>query len=446
MSRILLVDDDQLLTSLLKELLERESYDVQVFHQGKEARVALRTSPYDVIILDFQLPDANGPDLCREFRQIGGRTPVLLLTARNDVGSKEAAFDAEADDYLVKPFAPKELLARLKALVRRSKQSFALEKQPSQPEQSSLPKPGLERTMQENIKGAASRLDVGEALRTFADRYETIAPIGGGSMGLVFKAKDVALKRYVALKVLHPELVPNHESLSRFTQEAQSIAQLSHPNIVAIYDCGVTANGVPYLVMEFIEGESLFDLLTRERQVPWERALGFFLRLCDALAHSHSRGIIHRDIKPSNIMFQKIEEDKSMLKLLDFSIAKVVNSSDQQLLHMSREGEVFGSPLYLSPEQFTGGRIDERSDMFSLGYMFYECVTGIKLFLGDNDVDTMFRRTVELPIPFKILRPDLVIPESLQSIIFKCMAVEPEKRYSSVAQLRSELQEVARAN
>jgi len=464
MPKILLVDDDQLLTSLLQELLERESYEVQVIHQGKDGRIALRSNHYDLVILDWQLPDADGPDLCKEFRRSGGTTPVLLLTARADVSSKETAFSAEADDYLVKPFAPRELLARLKALLRRGKQSEASQAQESLQQSQSHPQPlsssalpsagpahsssrgGNPATTLREPGSNALGPDIGDALRTFADRYATIAPIGGGSTGLVFKARDVALKRFVALKVLHPGLVPSHESLSRFTQEAESVARLSHPNIVAIYDCGVTTSGAPYLVMEFIEGERLYDVLTRERQIPWERAVGFFLRLCDALAHSHSKGIIHRDIKPSNIMFQQIEEDKRMLKLLDFSIAKMLNRDDTQMLHKTLDGEVFGSPLYLSPEQFTGGKIDARSDIFSLGYMFYECVTGIKLFLGDNDLDTMYRRTVELPIPFGIVRPDLVLPETLQAIIFKCMAVEPEKRYQSVVQLRAELQQVTQGS
>jgi CheY-like chemotaxis protein len=417
MTKVLLIEDDLQLCIMLKLLLQAEKLDVQVCNSGLEAQKALDSEYYDVIVLDWDLPDLSGPAICRLYRQRGGRAPILLLVAKPDSLSKEAGFDASADDYLAKPFNPHDLLARLNDLLRRSPK-------PIIPSQKTI------------VPNEPQHPEIALALHMLGNRYDEIKQIGKGAMGLVFKATDKTLSRPVALKLLHPDFLPNAQSLTRFKQEAQNIARLLHPNIVTIYDFGVSTNGVPYLVMEYLNGSPLDDILMREHQIHPKQALKIFKQVCDSLVHAHGKGIIHRDIKPGNMMFQQIDPNLYVIKLLDFGISKWLQQPSNQAPNLTKSGEIFGSPVYMSPEQSLGLPVDHRSDIFSIGYVFYECVTGIKLFLGDNDLDTMHRRTVEQPLPFAVVRPDLNLPQSLESVIVKALAMQPKDRYQTAAELK----------
>ena len=423
MPKILLVEDDLQITIMLKLLLEAEKFNVHVCNSGMEAQKALAANVYDAIVLDWELPDLSSPAICRLYRQNGGKAAILLMVARPDQLG-QTGFEHGADDQIPKPFDPHDLTARLKRLLQRKPQAAAAP---------------------EKAKNQPIHPDIAVAIHVLGNRYRDIEQIGAGAMGLVFKATDKTLDRNVALKLLHPDFLPNADGLTRFKREAQNVARLSHPNIVTIYDFGVTPNSVPYLVMEYLNGSSLEDVLVRERQIHPKQALKIFKQVCESLVHAHGKGIIHRDIKPSNMMFQMIDPNLYVIKLLDFGISKWLQQPNEDGKDITRSGEVFGSPLYMSPEQSLGLPVDHRSDIFSIGYIFYECVTGIKLFLGDNDLDTMHKRTIEQPLPFAVVRPDLNLPRSLESVVMKALSMQPKDRFQTATELRWALDTISTA-
>lgn len=410
MARILLVEDYPDLLELMNKMLVREHGSVETFMNGREAQERLKTEAFDLIILDWDLPEVSGLEICKGFRTAGGTTPILMLTGKKMIAEKEAAFDAGADDYLTKPFHPKELSARVKALLRRSQAS------------------------QQATLSLGSDLVVGA---TLADRYEIIALVGHGSMGVVYKANHKFLNKSLAVKVLQPQLVVDKEKLARFQQEAKAVSSLDHPNIISLYDYGISKGGLPFLVMDYLEGESLAAILRREDHLEVDRALALFIQACDALAHSHTRGVVHRDLKPSNLVLIKEAVGGEKLKVVDFGIAKLIDDVEAQ--NLTHTGEAIGSPLYMSPEQCTGQDVDARSDIFSLGCVMYESLTGSPPFVGTNMMDTLVKRLYESAKPLHEVRPSLKFPELLELVMTRVLAREANSRYQSMEELKAEL-------
>ncbi len=277
-----------------------------------------------------------------------------------------------------------------------------------------------------------------------ADKYEIIDVIGGGAMGLVYKAKHLLMKRSVAIKMLHPNAVASSTTLQRFQQEAEAASCLNHPNILTVFDFGVTAQGQPYLVMDYLEGTNLSTLIEKETYIQFRRALGIFLQMAAALQHAHSKGVIHRDLKPSNIMLVKFEGDEDFVKIVDFGIAKVLNrdtSSDEpdSSGNLTRTGEIFGSPLYMSPEQCRGRKLDARSDIYSMGCVMYRVLTGKPPLVGIDLLECMYKHVNEMPAPFCEACPDFNIPPDFEAVIFKALAKDPDDRYQQMSELRQAL-------
>jgi serine/threonine protein kinase/tetratricopeptide (TPR) repeat protein len=270
-------------------------------------------------------------------------------------------------------------------------------------------------------------------------RYRILAPLGEGGMSTVYKAEHVAMNAVRAVKVIHPKLMGNEQSLRRFQQEAASVAKLQHANIIAVHDCGVTADGRPYIAMDFIEGRSLADVLRDEEYLERERAIEIFIQLTDALEAAHNLGIIHRDLKPSNIMLTKNVHAEERAKILDFGVAKVITQDAVEESALTQTGEIFGSPLYMSPEQCQGTPVDLTSDVYSLGCVMYECLTGSPPIRGATIFDTIRRQVSEMPPRFQQVRPKLGGLDRLEAIVFKCLAKEKEKRYAKMSDLRKEL-------
>ncbi len=258
-------------------------------------------------------------------------------------------------------------------------------------------------------------------------RYVIENEIGAGGMAIVYKAHDRMLNRTVAIKVLRPEFKQDEEFIKRFDTEAKSAAGLNHPNIVAIYDVGIH-EGLRYIVMEYVKGSTLKDVIRNNGKLPWEQALKFAKRICSALTHAHERKIIHRDIKPHNIM---VTEDGS-LKVMDFGIARATSAST-----MTMGAKVLGSAHYLSPEQARGGFTDERSDLYSLGVCLYEMVTGKVPFDAETTVAVAMQHLQkDAPSP-KDSVPDL--PPSVEHIILKAMRKEQTQRYLSALSMESDI-------
>src|SRR5271170_5999751 len=272
-----------------------------------------------------------------------------------------------------------------------------------------------------------------------ADRYEIMEVIGGGGMGLVYKARHRLMNRIVAIKMLHKHMVSSADALKRFQVEAQAASCLSLPNILTIYDFGLTDEGQPFMVMDYLEGCSLGDIIEREGYLTVPRALDIFLQVCSGLAHAHSKGIIHRDLKPSNIMLVQSGEQPDFVKIVDFGIAKLLRQTDRTPEQLTRTGEVFGSPLYMSPEQCKGKQLDPRSDIYSLGSVMYRALTGCPIFEGDEVIEFLFKQVSEMPQSFGTVAPKLAIPKSLEASVFKALAKEPENRWQTMDDLKRAL-------
>ncbi len=275
---------------------------------------------------------------------------------------------------------------------------------------------------------------------TLVDRYEILALIGTGGMGNVYRSRHKLMDRIVAIKILHSDRISSASRFKRFQQEARMASSLSHPNIVAAFDFGITPDEIPFLVMDYIEGTSLEAVLRQKGALSSERCISIFSQACDALAHAHQKGIIHRDIKPSNIMLAQTDTSAEMVKVLDFGIAKTLPQFEHGEASLTMTGEFFGSPQYMSPEQCTGKELDARSDVYSLGCVIYESLTGRPPIVGDNLLDTIFKHSNEAPPAFKSIRPDLSVPEQLEAVVFKALEKNPENRFQSMTILKRNLE------
>ncbi len=262
-------------------------------------------------------------------------------------------------------------------------------------------------------------------------RYEVISELGRGAMGVVYKAADPVLNRVVAVKTINLLLADDEreEYEARFYQEAKAAGGLSHPNIVTIYDLGNTGD-MAYMAMEFLEGQELRQLMGENRQLPIRKALSITAQVADGLAYAHERGIVHRDIKPANIMI--LGED--LAKLTDFGIARMRTSEVK-----TQTGMRLGSPKYMSPEQVIGKRTDYRSDIFSLGIVLYEMLTGKAPFSGGNLESLMYQTIHFTPPPPSRINPD--IPEMLDLIIAKLLEKSADDRYQGAREVASDLRE-----
>jgi len=270
--------------------------------------------------------------------------------------------------------------------------------------------------------------------RLLGGRYELDGIVGRGGMAEVFRARDIRLDRVVAVKTLREDLARDATFQARFRREAQSAASLNHPSIVAVYDTGEDNSGpshVPYIVMEYVDGRTLRDLLRDDRRLLPERALEITDGVLRALDYSHRHGIVHRDIKPGNVMLTRTGE----VKVMDFGIARAV--SDAQAT-MTQTAQVIGTAQYLSPEQARGERVDARSDLYSTGCLLYELLVGRPPFLGDSPVAIAYQHVRENPVPPSQLDPE--IPTWADSIVLRAMAKNPAQRYQSAADMRTDIQ------
>jgi len=274
--------------------------------------------------------------------------------------------------------------------------------------------------------------------------YEVLALLGQGGMGYVYKVKDKRKNQVVAVKVVRPELATDERAVKRFEQEAEAAMGLLHPNLVPVYGQGVTADGAPYLVMEYQEGTPLDKVLKQEKCIAAERAVDIFMQICDALEHAHAKGIVHRDLKPSNIVLTKTKGNKDLVRIVDFGIAKVLAGAEsRETFDLTNTGDLFGSPSYMSPEQCMGYRLDARSDVYSLGCVMYEMLSGQPPFVSDNPVQTIVKHLSD--IPQRLVGPQASskdIPATLESLVFRCLEKDPRNRYQSMQQLHADLSNI----
>lgn len=260
------------------------------------------------------------------------------------------------------------------------------------------------------------------------DRYEIVEVIGAGGMAVVYKAIDQRLNRFVAVKILRDELARDEEFRARFQIEAQAVAMLSHPNIVSVYDVSHTA-GVEYIVMELIEGVTLMQYMQKKGALSWKEAAHFSTQIAKALEHAHSKGIVHRDIKPQNIMILR----DGTIKVADFGIAALESAQEQ------RSDQTVGSVHYIAPEQARGETPDTRSDIYSLGVVMYEMLTGQMPYDGETAEQIALKHIAGVAVPPRQLNAE--IPEELERIALKAMNADIRERYQSASELLTDLEE-----
>ena len=265
--------------------------------------------------------------------------------------------------------------------------------------------------------------------RLLDGRYEILEAIGFGGMAVVYKARCHRLNRLVAIKILKDELSKDEEFRNRFHAESQAVAKLNHPNIMSVHDVS-THEGTDYIVMELIDGITLKQYMEKKGTLNWKETLHFAMQIAKALEHAHSQGIVHRDIKPHNVMVLK----NGSAKVTDFGIARLMSQSN------TLTKEALGSVHYISPEQAKGGRVDNRSDLYSLGVVMYEMMTGRAPYDGDSPVAVAIQHINGGATMPSVLNPN--IPGGLEQIIMKCMATDPSQRYNSATALLYDLEEL----
>jgi len=279
--------------------------------------------------------------------------------------------------------------------------------------------------------------------RTLDNKYLLEERLGEGGMGTVYRARHLLMDRPVAIKVLHPQFVDNEGARARFQLEARAAVLLHHANAVSVTDFGQTENGLVYIVMEFLNGHTLREILAKEAPLETARATSIMLQTSAAVAAAHNAGIIHRDLKPSNILVTKSSAAPAIVKVLDFGIAKLAADilDDEDASAVTLPGTPIGTPRYMAPEQYEGFDLTPAADVYSLGVILYEMLTGMAPFTGVSPIEIAIKHANDPP-----LRPrDIVagIPEDVERVILRALEKQPDARPSDAAEFRSELLETA---
>lgn len=454
--RLLVVDDIEENRDLLARRLKRRGYDVDMAEDGPTALAMVAATPYDCLLLDIMMPGMSGLEVLEKLRvdYTSVELPILMATAKSDSEDMVKALELGANDYVTKPIDFPVVLARLQTHMGMSKQFASMA-----------------------VPAAILNVDGGAEPGTVLDgRYEVIGPIGEGGFAVVLKCKQLSTGQEVALKLLRAHRVAALSiasvELARFEREMKLIGQLNHEHIVRLIDSGtikvqsqggahtsgewsaggtdsvpptrdsaefdepITGGGgsgsalttVPYIVMEFLDGDPLSALLRREAPLAVDRAIQIILPVLSALATAHEAGVIHRDLKPPNIFITDGTGGRPMPKVLDFGIAKLSNDDASQLT--MDEGFV-GTPEYMAPEQARGEtEIDRQADQYAIGVMFYECITGRRPYQSES-----FIELVHLIAKGEFQPPSAFvtgIPFGLEDVLLRALDADPRRRFSSV--------------
>lgn len=424
--RVLLVDDQHDLRRLLERMLVRAGHQVTTACNGREAIALAGKSRFDVVISDVRMPDLGGVELLERLHAEDAELPVLLLSGSPDLETAMKAVQYGAFEYLVKPVGFDKLrdsTARAVELRRqRNEAKEVLEQYRSGERQ-------------------RARLGVGEDRATWTGellggRYRIGRLLGAGGMGAVYEAtrEDLGQMR-VAVKVLHASLAVDQNLLARFRREAETVGAINHPNIVRIFDFRADPDEPAFLVMELLDGVSLRQELTRHGRFSAERTVFIASQVLAALAAVHRAQVIHRDIKPENIVLTSMSGLGDIVKVLDFGVAKLLNVAPGDTL--TQTGMVLGTPTYMAPEHARGAAIDVRSDLYSVGAVLYEALTGHAPFTGDNYNALLFAIQQGKPTPLAESRPDLE-PE-LVEVITRAMATDADLRFQTAEDMAQAL-------
>ena len=404
-STVLVVDDNQDNRDLISRRLQRTGYNVLVAENGPEGLEAVRKGGVDLVILDVMMPGLSGIDVLQILRQThsAAELPIIMATARDQSEDMVRAFSNGANDYVTKPLDFPVVLARVEAQLRTS----------SAAKRASTPSEAV-------FFGA---IGPGSVL---AGKYRLEEELGAGNFGAVYRATHLDFEQSVAVKMLQAPVDETSETLARFRQEGTSAFRLQHPNVVSVLDFSFGDDGLAFLVMELLEGHNLEQELKRCGKLSPERCAEIVLPICDALAEAHALGIIHRDIKPANIYLHQSRRGE-VVKVLDFGIAKLVGEAAMEQ-HLTLDEGILGTPAYMAPERLSGCDYDGRSDVYSLGVVFYQLLAGHPPFESEKNeamAVAMMHLTTQ-PRPLRETRPE--IPEALASLVMQTLSKDPSFR------------------
>ena len=296
--------------------------------------------------------------------------------------------------------------------------------------------------------------DVAEPLwkKVLNERFTILEPIGSGGMGRVYKAIQAPLDRVVAIKVLTPNGGTDPGFRQRFFLEASLTSKLRHPNTVTVIDYGETPDGIFYLAMEYLDGQTLAQLLAQSGALHWTRCIRIGQQICRSLREAHKLGIVHRDLKPANVMLLTEDKDQDLVKVLDFGLVKSFiregSTSQTEITNPQTEitnpGMLLGSPRYMAPEQLRN-QADPRTDVYTLGAVLYETLMGQPLFVAKDAIDVMFKHMNETPAPMRTTRPDIEIPKEVEALVMKCLEKQPAWRFQSMDDVLEAMRKAANA-
>jgi CheY-like chemotaxis protein len=400
---LLVVDDNDMNRDLLSRRLERKGYCVQTAADGLQALELVGNGSIDLVLLDIMMPGMTGIEVLRALREHSSASelPVIMVSAKGESEDVVQALELGANDYVTKPIDFLILLARVQSQLR----------------------------MRATVKAGgaagpgATPAEVGPST-IIAGKYLLESKLGSGSFGAVYRARHISLDNPVALKILQCSVMPSAEAVARFQQEGISACRINHPNAVSVIDFGVTATGVAYLVMELLEGASLLEELCDKGPMSVSRVGEILLPICDVLAKAHLAGIIHRDIKPPNIFLHRGRTGE-IVKVLDFGIAKLVGDAAGSE-YMTLEGDLLGTPAYMAPERLSNRPYDGRADVYAVGIMTYQMLTGQLPFIGADPMAIAMQHMNAAPPPLRDHLPDL--PAAVESVVMQALAKNPAER------------------
>ena len=481
-ARVLVVDDVEENRGVLQRRLEREGHTVVCASSGPEALHVVSTGSFDIVLLDVMMPHMDGYETLEQLKNSPTTrdVPVIMISALDDIASIARCIERGAEDYLPKPFDPVLLRARISACLEKkelrerekeylrdvlrvvaaavavehggyttgaladvSKRADELgtlarvfDSMVAGIRQRERRLRGQIEKLREEIVGVSDApltdFDEAQALRpgdAFASRYVIERAIGSGGMGMVYLAEDKELGERVAIKTMKRELLSGDETaIDRFRNEIRLARHISHRNIVRTHDFG-SADGVFFVTMEFVEGTTLRAVLDSRGQLGAEATLAIARQLADALECAHGEGIIHRDIKPQNLLI----DAAGTLKVMDFGVARLAERPSA----LTQAGMVVGTPTYMAPEQLLAESVDARSDLYSVGVVLYECLTGRPPFEAKSPISLIAKVLNEDARPPDVLKPD--VPHAVSAMIMQLLAKDAPQRPQSASALREML-------
>jgi CheY-like chemotaxis protein len=409
--RVLVVDDNDELRRGFRRMLRAGGHEVVEAANGREATELVASSRFDAVLSDVRMPDMDGIELLRRLHETDPDLPVLLISGDPDLRSALKAVEYGALEYLTKPINGDQVKASVARAVELRRQRLQA-------------KLALSAHSGARVRAPSEDL-VGTLL---AGRYRVGARLGSGGMGSVHEAVREDLGNMpVAIKVLHPTLATDLDVLRRFEREAHTVASLDHPNIVRIVDFHMVPDEPALLVMERLHGFSVADALTMGQKFEVEEVAFITLQVLAALEAAHGANVVHRDLKPDNIFLISLPGTPNVVKILDFGVAKLVDGPRNDKL--TQTGMVMGTPAYMAPEQARGVTVDARCDLYAVGCLMYEALTGRPPFVAENYNALIYE--IQLGTPPKLLdyRPE--VDAAFVRLIEKAMARDPEARFQT---------------